>query len=55
MLLSVQMRQKKYLGRLRSARTGKFQKIVIGANQCPLASDFVEPTKQELAETLWPA
>jgi hypothetical protein len=25
-----------------------------GANQCPLASDFVEPTKQELAETSSP-
>ena len=34
-----------------SARTGKFQKIMSGANQCPLASDFVEPTKQQLAET----
>src|SRR4029077_10364664 len=33
-----------------SARTGKFQKVMSGANQCPLASDFVEPPKQQLAE-----
>jgi hypothetical protein len=51
MPLSSQMRQKEYFGTLWSARTGKFQKIMSGANQCPLASDFVEPTKQQLAET----
>jgi len=51
MPLNLQMRQKEYFGTLRSARTGKFQKIMGGANQCPLASDFVEPTKQQLAET----
>jgi hypothetical protein len=45
------MRQKEYFSQAPLARTGKFQKIVSGANQCPLGSDFVEPTKQKLAET----
>jgi len=51
MPLSLQMVKKNIFGRLRSARTGKFQKIMSGANQRPLASNFVEPTKQQLAET----